>query len=110
MIKAEVRIPEGADLKGAVRLVERLCAEEGLTRRVKRTMRAYPGSVHWHFGNGKSPGTLEVTYLREAARLWLSVHANREGPWTRATVRKLRLRMEKEFGNLAKDEKVRARS
>ena len=40
-----------------------------------------PDSRHWHIRRSERRGTLEVTFQPEAAKLWVSVHANRDGGW-----------------------------
>ena len=87
-------------MTGAVELIERLCAEEGLERKIRRPLRSWPGSTHWHWRRTSSNGTLEVTLWPEEGRIWLSVHANRVGPWTRETAIRLSQALEKEFGEL----------
>ena len=98
LYQIEVRVPRGADLKGGVPLVERLCSEEGLEKKVRTELRTYPGSTHWHYSRKPSSGTLEITMWPEGARIWLSVHENREGPWTRETARRLAKALEKGLG------------
>ena len=97
MLRYEVRIERGTGLKDADRLIERLCAEEGLERTVKRTLQFYPGSMHWHFRRRIEAGTLEVILWPGKRRIWLSVHANRTGQWTDKSVRRLQQAIEREL-------------
>jgi hypothetical protein len=102
LLTYELRIPKDADEKRVVRLIERLCAEEDLDRNVKRTSRTYPGSVHWHYGRRNSPGTLDVTFWPMGAKIWLSVHSNREANWTHGSIKRLSKAIEKELGKRRK--------
>ena len=102
MFVIRVRTPEDADSTEVVQLVERLCDEEGLVLKTKRPLRTLPGSTHWHWRHEQSVGTLEVTLWPGGSIVWLSVHANRVGPWTRGTAIRLGRAIKKEFGKSAR--------
>ncbi len=84
-------------MKQAVQLIEKLCSNEGLEQTVKTTLVSYPGSVHMHYRRERLPGTLEITFWPERARIWISVHDNRKGSWTQETAAKLGKIMERAF-------------
>lgn len=69
--------------------IEQLCLSQGLTLTLKGTLAKYPGCVHWHFKNGRAPGTLEVTWWEREGRLWFKVSARRDAPWIDEVVEKL---------------------
>jgi hypothetical protein len=95
LLEVKVRIPRGADLSGADRLVESCCADEGLVMTVKRSLRMHHDNVHWHFKRNAERGTLEITLLREERGISFYVHDNRRGPWTAAAMRNLKPAIEK---------------
>lgn len=69
--------------------VEQLCLSQGLRLTLKGTLAKYPGCIHWHFKNGRAPGTLEVTWLEQAGRLWFKVSAGRDASWIDEVVDRL---------------------
>jgi hypothetical protein len=81
MIEVEVKIPAHALSAAIPRIVEQVCATEGLTLSLKGTLAKYPGSIHWHFKKGLAPGTLEITWWEKQKRLWFKVAAGRRGAW-----------------------------
>jgi len=95
LLEVKVRIPRGADLSGADRLVESCCAEEGLVMTVKTSLRMRDDNVHWHFKKNAERGTLEITLLRAERGISFYVHDNRKGPWTAAAILKLKPAIEK---------------
>jgi hypothetical protein len=82
MLNIQVNIPKDRHLTGAAQTIERLCAGEGLIRKIKRTLKSRPGYVHWHYTKDSQPGTLEISLWPKESRIWFSVHDNRRGPWT----------------------------
>jgi hypothetical protein len=82
MRNLQVDIPKGCDPTEADQIIERLCAEEGLTRKIKRTLESRPGYIHWHYKRDSESGTLEVSLWPKESRIWFSVHDNRKGSWT----------------------------
>jgi len=93
--EVKVRIPRGADLSGADRLVESCCAREDLVMTVKRSLGMHEDNVHWHFKKSAGRGTLEITLFRAEGGISLHVHDNRRGPWTAAAIRNLKPAIEK---------------
>ncbi|MHB8637932.1 MAG: hypothetical protein ACYC96_15840 [Fimbriimonadaceae bacterium] len=49
----------------------------------RTTLRSLPPNVHWHLRSPGVAGTLEVTWLTEVDRAWLSTRANRQAEWVR---------------------------
>jgi len=95
LLEVKVRIPRGADLSAADRLVEACCAKEGLAMTVKMSLRMHDDNVHWHFKKSAERGTLEITLLRAERGISFYVHDNRRGPWTAAAIRKLKPAIER---------------
>lgn len=85
MTAFEIPMPACSDPGAVERLVESVCAGGGLEPTMKGTLRAYPGSIHWHYKQGREAGVLEATYWPAANRLWLSVQDGRRGVWTCST-------------------------
>ncbi len=99
MQSLEVRIPAGYNIERVNRIIELLCAEEGLDRKLKSTLKGYPGSTHWHFKKGNEAGTLEVTLWPSNSKIWFSIHDNRKGSWTKTSSSKLAAATRKALNN-----------
>ncbi|MCI0398094.1 MAG: hypothetical protein L0322_24630 [Chloroflexi bacterium] len=84
-------IPAGADPAQAEAVIEGCCAAEGLRPALKSSLARYPGCVHWHYKQGKEPGTLEITLWPQERRAWFSIRPNRRGPWLTETAARLKL-------------------
>ena len=94
----EVRIHPGCDLSRVEDVVEECCRRAGLQVTVKRSLRSYPGSIHWHFKKtGGLRGTLECTLWKEEHSAWFSVHDNRKGVWVDGLIDSLRRSIESEI-------------
>jgi hypothetical protein len=89
MRNLEVNFPQNCDLEQIDQIIESLCTQQGLTRKIKSTLRSYPGSTHWHYKKGYERGTLEITLWPKESRIWLSIHDNRRGSWTDGSARRL---------------------
>lgn len=89
MVEAEIRMPDGANLRAAEQLVERSCKAEGLQLTRRGTLARYPGCIHWHFSRHGERGILEITLHPSSRRLWLSVKSDRTGAWTADTMIRL---------------------
>jgi hypothetical protein len=74
-------VPRDADLNAAERLIERICAERGLTLAMKGSLASYPGCVHWHYKRQKRKGTLELTLFARDRRVWAKVQDGRKASW-----------------------------
>jgi hypothetical protein len=95
LLEVKVRVPPRADLSGADRMVERCCANEGLTMTVRRSLRMSEDNVHWHFRKEGERGTLEITLLRAERGISLYIHDNRRGSWIPSTIRSLKPAIER---------------
>ena len=95
MLEVKVRVPAGADLSQAERLIEACCADEGLSVTMRTSLRMYGDNVHWHFKKGEERGTLEITLLRAERGISFYVHDNRRGPWTKKAIGALKPAIEK---------------
>jgi len=63
------------------------CAERGLFVRSEGTLGGKPSGRHWHLGLAGRPGTLELSERQN--RVWLKVHARRDGGWASALAHEL---------------------
>ena len=77
MLEVELQIPDSAESEAVLRIVEQVCASNELTCSLKGTLVSYPGSIHWHFKQGKQKGTLEITWWESEQRLWFKVASGR---------------------------------
>jgi hypothetical protein len=93
----EVKIPDYADMRSVEFLVQEASRARGLVITMKTTLKSYPGSIHWHLKKGDQRGTLEATFWKQERRLWLAVHSNRTGDWTRSEALGLKASLEREF-------------
>ena len=91
----EVRIHPDCDLSRVEDVVEECCRKAGLEVTIKRSLRSYPRSIHWHFKKtGGLRGTLEFTLWNEKHKAWFSVHDNRKGVWVDGLIDSLRRSIE----------------
>ncbi len=97
MQNVEVDVPQGCNLKEANRIIELLCKNEGLSMKMRGTLRSFPGSTHWHFNRRSEKGTLEVTLWPKESKIWFSIHDNRKGTWTDEVVDRLAKAARKAF-------------
>jgi hypothetical protein len=77
----ECKISRSDDLSGAEELIEDICARRGLQLSMKGSLSTHPGSIHWHYKRPRQKGTLEVTLLVAAKRIWFQVQAGRRAAW-----------------------------
>jgi hypothetical protein len=93
--EVEFRVPKQCDLNGAERLIERVCAERGLSVAMKGSLASYPGCVHWHYKDkDHRKGTLEITLYPKDRRIWAQVQDGRRAPWIDAEIPRLRRAIE----------------
>jgi hypothetical protein len=95
MREIEIDILGIDDAQRIAQRVETVLASHGLTLHSRGTLRTYPGCIHWHWKNGKHPGTLEVTHWPAQRRLWFKIQAARRAPWIDQLVPLLKADMEK---------------
>jgi hypothetical protein len=94
----KIRINSRSDLSRAEDVVEECCRKAGLEITIKRTLRSYPSSIHWHFKkSGELHGTLEFTLWNEKHKAWFSVHDNRKAAWVDVLIHSLRRSIETEI-------------
>ena len=105
MRELEIAVPAGADLSGADRIVEMVCKDAGLTLTMRGSLATYPGRIHWHYKSGKQKGTLELTMLVEARRLWAKVHSGRQAPWIDEMLPALKRSLEEKLRQTARARK-----
>ena len=95
MIEVELQIPDSVEPAAVPRIVEQVCASNELTCTMKGTLVRYPGSIHWHFKQGKQRGTLEATWWESEHRLWFKVASGRSSEWILKSIPQLKEQIEK---------------
>jgi hypothetical protein len=95
MLEVELQIPKGVESKTVPGIVEEVCASNELTCALKGTLVSYPGSIHWHFKQGKQRGTLEITWWESEHRLWFKVTSGRTSAWIQKSLPQLKEQIEK---------------
>jgi hypothetical protein len=105
----EVEIPGELVLSGLEPEIEAACQHVGLNLTLKGTQSRYPGSVHWHYKQGKLPGTLEITLWYPQKRLWLSVQEGRRADWLPTMCALLREKLENRFRMIANIEQAKTK-
>jgi hypothetical protein len=53
MKEIEFAVPRNCNLRKADKLIEEICARQGLQLAMKGTTASFPGSIHWHFNQPK---------------------------------------------------------
>jgi hypothetical protein len=81
MREIDFAVPQNADLIGAERLLEEICARRGLVLAMKGSLASYPGCVHWHYRRQNQKGTLELTLFAQDRRVWAQVQDGRKAKW-----------------------------
>ena len=81
-------------------VVERMTDHFKLYVRMKDTLRAYPGCLHWHLGMRGERGTLELTYWPDGKRAWLAVQAGRRAAWIEGLLPRAKEMLEAEVGGM----------
>ena len=81
MTERDLQIPEQVNWSQAAVRIERAAADAGLRIAMKGSLRAYPGSVHWHLKSGRETGTLELTIWPAKGKAWFSVQSGRRAKW-----------------------------
>lgn len=95
MIEVDVPVHESVSDAMVLRRVEAASREFGLTIAMRGTLKTWPGSVHWHFKNGKQTGTLEMTWWGAKRRLWFKINTTRNAPWIDQMLPAMRRRLAK---------------
>ena len=95
MVEVELQITKGVASKTVQRIVEEVCASNELTCALKGTLVSYPGSIHWHFKQGKQRGTLEITWWESEHRLWFKVASGRTSESILKNIPELKEQVEK---------------
>ncbi|GDX40946.1 hypothetical protein LBMAG21_12380 [Armatimonadota bacterium] len=86
VVDFEIEIPEACAFESLERRVEAWADALGLTCTLKSSLQRFPGSLHWHFKQGKLKGTLEMTLSASQRRLWCSIQSGRIGNWQEEAV------------------------
>ena len=95
MLEVELQISDSIESEAVLRIVEQVCASNELTCTLKGTLVSYPGSIHWHFKQGKQSGTLEITWWESEHRLWFKVASGRTSEWILKSIPQLKEQIEK---------------
>ena len=54
MIEVELHIPASASSDAVSEVVQRICIDDELKRKLKETLAVYPGCIHWHFNRDRA--------------------------------------------------------
>ena len=81
MREKEIELSATIAAEAVVAAVNQAVATLGARITLDGTLRSHPGSRHWHVQAKGQTGTLEVTFWPSQNRLWVSLHAKREGSW-----------------------------
>ncbi len=95
MFEINIEIPNRQYTDAVVGVVERVCSNHKLNCTLKGTLAKYPGSVHWHFKQGKQKGILEITWWELENRLWFKVADGRTGPWIKEGLPQIKTEIER---------------
>jgi len=98
-----IDMPEGITKKQVMAVVARAAEAAGLyiSHIGGYSRNKYPGSVHWHFKRNKTErGIIDATFWDIKSLFWLMVQ-NRNAPWVKAMVPRLRKELKREFDSLA---------
>jgi len=95
MQETEFRVLRECDLSRAEKQIEDACSALGLHVAMKTSLAKHPGSVHWHYKNGKQSGTLELTLLASHRRIWAQEQNRRKAEWIDATLPKVQRSIER---------------
>jgi hypothetical protein len=87
MREIEIEIDAGRVVSD--REIEAAAKELSLVATLKGTLAKYPGSIHWHFKNGRERGALEVTLQPAERRVWVSIQDGRRGEWVERAAREM---------------------
>ena len=90
----KIQVPTGIDNQAVVAAIETTCREAGLKLALKSDLASYPGSTHWHFKEGATAGTLEITYWPQKKSAWFAVQARRDALWIDQKLPKLKSAIE----------------
>ena len=90
MHTVQIALPASHDPAALIARIERAAAAEGLDPGERKTLRAFPGSIHWHLRRPGTAGVLELTYWPGQGRLWFDVHDNRRAEWIAPALEQLR--------------------
>jgi hypothetical protein len=94
MIEVELQISDSFEPEIVLKVVEQVCALNELTCSLRGTLVSYPGSIHWHFKQGKQRGTLEITWWESRNRLWFKVVSGRTSEWIIKSIPQLKEQIE----------------
>lgn len=82
-------LPEGVRVEAVPEVIEQSISALGLIMAMRSTLKAYPGSIHWHVRRPNHSGTLEITYDPTTQRAWFSTRAGRTKDWVMEAMEKL---------------------
>lgn len=94
MIEVELQVPADANGDSVVKVVEKVCTTNDLICARKGTLASYPGSIHWHYKQGKQNGLLEISWWERESRLWFKVAKGRTGEWMNEALPRLKKQIE----------------
>jgi hypothetical protein len=102
--EVEFLVPRKCNFSHAEKVIEAICERHGLRINKKGALASFPGSIHWHFKNGRESGTLELTLWPRERRIWAQVQDGRRALWIEKELPGLQKQIEAEL------KKIRART
>ena len=89
MLEREINTLNITNWPRTERLMEQICAREGLWVAMKDAIRQKPSGTVWHLKKEGLPGTLELAVWPEQNRAKLSIHDARNAHWIEEMINKL---------------------
>jgi len=102
MQEYEFQVPSSAELAVVDSAIEAACIAEGLQLGMKGSLARFPGSIHWHFKKPGERGTLEITSVPQANRVWAQVQSGRRADWIEPCLTQIRHRFAESLKQSAK--------
>lgn len=81
MLEREINTLKITDWSRTERLIEQLCARQGLWVAKKDVIRDKPGGTLWHLKKEGLPGALQLEVWHQQNRARLSIHDARNASW-----------------------------
>ena len=81
MPEYKIPLPAGPNHAQIQIAIEAAIKQAGYQISLKGSITKYPGCVHWLVKNGKSVGTLKVTFWPKARRAWIDFEGGRGTDW-----------------------------
>lgn len=89
MLEREINTLRITNWPQTERLIEQMCAREGLWTAKKDVIRQKPGGTVWHLKKEGLPGALELAVWPEQNRARVSIHDARNADWLDEMINRL---------------------